>query len=195
MINCKVEMSGREKFVRHKVFIQGLRQLLSHLPIFTVRAGLLPFRLLSGSMGSLARYLHWSRHIADLGEVAYFAPSIVIKSPHDLYIGDRFSIHEFCYIDALGSVRIGNDVSIAHGCSILSTNHAWVNPDLPIKYNPIKVGPVEIGNDVWIGCGVRILAGTKINDRVVIAAGAVVRGELVSGYMYGGVPARKLKPL
>lgn len=188
-------VSGRERFQRYKLLIRGIRRLLSYLPAPAVTAVLSPFRNFPGSIGVLARYLYWSRRLGALGQVASIAPGIAIKSPHDLYIGDRCSIHEFCYIDALGGVRIGNDVSIAHGCSILSTNHTWDNPDIPIKYNPVIAGPIEIGNDVWIGCGVRILAGAKINERVVVAAGAVVRGELETGYLYGGVPSRKLKPL
>ena len=54
---------------------------------------------------------------------------------------------------------------------------------------------IKIGNDVWLGCGVRILSGTVIEDRVIIAAGAVVKGHLESGYIYGGVPAKRLKKL
>lgn len=187
--------SGRERFRRYEVFIRVVRRFLLRFPGPVVTAVLLPFRTMSGSMGGLARYLHWSRHLGALGEVAYIAPGIAIKSPHNISIGDRFSIHEFCYLDALGGIRIGNDVAIAHGCSILSTNHTWDDQDIPIKYNLVKVAPVEIGDDVWIGCGVRILAGTKINHRVVVAAGSVVRGELKSGYIYGGIPAKRLKPL
>ncbi|MFA7586645.1 MAG: acyltransferase [Novosphingobium sp.] len=187
--------SGREKFQRYKVLIRGLRRILSLFPTPMVSVVLLPFRSLRGPVGSLARYLVWSRRLGSLGEAVALAPGIVIKSPQNMAIGDRCSIHEFCYIDAMGGIRIGDDVAIAHNCSILSTNHAWDDPEVPIKYNAVKTAPVEIGNDVWIGCGVRILAGTKINERVVIAAGAVVRGELDSGFVYGGIPARKLKPL
>ena len=73
--------------------------------------------------------------------------------------------------------------------------HTWDILEQPIKYNPTKLGSIKIGNDVWLGCGVRVLSGSVIEDRVIVAAGAVVKGNLESGYLYGGVPVRKLKKL
>lgn len=53
---------------------------------------------------------------------------------------------------------------------------------------------ITIGNDVWIGANVTILDGAVIHDGAVIAAGSVVRGEVAGGWVYGGVPARQLRP-
>jgi acetyltransferase-like isoleucine patch superfamily enzyme len=110
-------------------------------------------------------------------------------------MGDRISLHEFVYIDAAGGISIGNDVSIAHGCSIVSFEHGWSDINVPIKYNPIISKPVSIGSDVWIGCGVRILAGAKIGNRVVVAAGSVVKGVLAPGGVYAGSPAKRIKEI
>lgn len=187
--------SGREKYRRNRMFIQAMRTGLRCLPLPLARILLLPFRALPGGPGLLGRYLLASRQFAKLGEACYFAPSCVIKSPAKIEVGDRFSLHEFCYLDAVGGLRIGNDVAVAHGCSILTANHRWADPTIPIKYGPVEIAAVTIGDDVWIGCGVRILAGTIIERRVVVAAGAVVRGRLESGFLYAGVPARKVKKL
>ena len=65
---------------------------------------------------------------------------------------------------------------------------------IPIKYNKIIIKPVCIENDVWIGCGCRLLGGTIIKTRTIFAAGAVINNRLYeSGYIYGGVPAKKIK--
>ena len=69
---------------------------------------------------------------------------------------------------------IKDNVSIAHSVSILTTNHTWDNLDKPIKYNLETFKKVVIEKDVWIGCGCRILSGVKINNRSIVAAGAVV---------------------
>lgn len=187
--------NGREKFRRNRGFIRAIRSALSWLPTPLVKAVLLPLRPLGGDLGALRRYLLAARQFAKLGEACYFAPWCVIKSPDGIEVGDRFSLHEFCYLDATGRIRIGNDVAIAHSCSILTANHRWSDSHISIKYAPVELAAVEIGDDVWIGCGVRILAGTIIEPRVVVAAGAVVRGRLESGFLYAGVPARKIKPL
>ena len=130
-----------------------------------------------------------------LGENIYISDFVIIKNHQNLSIGSNFSLHEFSYIDAAGHIEIGDNVSIAHNCSIISFEHTWDEPKTPIKYNPTKIGKVVIGKDVWIGCGVRILSNSSIEDRVVVAAGSVVKGNLESGYLYGGIPAKRLKKL
>ena len=47
------------------------------------------------------------------------------------------------------------------------------------------------GNDCWIGSNVTIVAGVKIPDGCVIAAGAVVTKSITEPYsIVGGVPAK-----
>lgn len=52
---------------------------------------------------------------------------------------------------------------------------------------------IEIGNDVWVGFGTTILAGVKIGDGAVIAAGAVVTKDVPPYAIVGGVPAKVIK--
>ena len=59
----------------------------------------------------------------------------------------------------------------------------------------IKTEPVSIGTDVFIGTGVTILKGTKIGDRSIVAAGAVVAGlDVPCDSLVTGNPA-KARPL
>lgn len=52
---------------------------------------------------------------------------------------------------------------------------------------------VEIGNDVWIGYGATVLAGVKIGDGAIIAAGAVVTKDVEPYAIVGGVPAKAIR--
>jgi len=52
---------------------------------------------------------------------------------------------------------------------------------------------VEIGNDVWIGARAIVLDGTKVGDGAIIAAGAVVAGNVAPYAIVGGVPARVIR--
>lgn len=187
--------TGRERFELYRFHIRGLRFLISYLPVPIVLLILVPFRSLPGSIGALARYLIWSRRLGSLGDAVAFAYNIILKSPHNISIGDRCSIHDFCYFDGFGRISIGSDVSIAHGCSILSTNHRWEDHSVAIKYNKVIAAPVIVADDVWIGCGVRILAGVTIGPRSVIAAGAVVTRSLTGNALYAGIPARKVRDI
>lgn len=52
---------------------------------------------------------------------------------------------------------------------------------------------VVIGNDVWIGYGATIIAGVKIGDGAIVAAGAVVTKDVEPYAVVGGVPAKTIK--
>lgn len=185
-------MTGRSDFYSYKRSIGWLRRLL---PISLLRVASLVTGSSEHKLPLLFRYLLLSKLARKCGDVVFIGKHAVIKNSEGLSIGDRCSIHAFCYIDGCGGVNIGDDVSIAHGSSIVSFEHTWRDPGVPIKYNPIQMRSITIGNDVWIGCGVRILGGAVIGDRVVIAAGSVVKGNVESNSIYGGVPARRLGDL
>lgn len=86
-------------------------------------------------------------------------------------------------------------MSLAHATSILSSSHTWQDNSLPIKYNVVIKGPVTIGNDVWIGCGVRILSNVTIENRTIVAAGTVVNKNLPAHHLGAGVPMQIKKKL
>ena len=54
---------------------------------------------------------------------------------------------------------------------------------------------VEIGSDIWIGARVTVLSNAKIENRIVVGAGSVVTKHLETGFIYCGVPAKKIKKL
>lgn len=188
-------VSGRELYERWRRPLRLVERSFSLLPVGLRRTALSCLAILPGSVGIAFRVIALRDRGAAVGDAVYIARSAVFKNVRNLHIGDRVSIHDFCYVDADGGVTIGSDVAIAHATSILSSEHTWSDDGCPIKYNPTKRCRVEIESDVWIGCGVRVLGGSHIASRSVIAAGAVVKGTLLGGAVYGGVPAKRIKAL
>lgn len=98
-----------------------------------------------------------------------------------------------CYIEGAGNIKIGNNVSIAHSTTLITTNHTWDNLDIAIKYNKETFDEIILEDDIWIGCGVRLLSGVHLKSRSVVAAGAVVNKSFNSNSLIGGVPAKLIK--
>lgn len=183
-------MNGQNKFNKHKFIINLICKLF----------GFLPLRLNEFLWDSIThyrsdlfcglRYCLLRTQGALLGNNVYIGTNVIIKNPKNLYLGSNVSIHSFCYIDALGGLFIGDNVSVAHSCSFVAFNHGWENLNLPIKYNEIVTKGIKIGDDVWIGCGARVLDGVEIGRRVIIASGAVITKSFSSGVIVGGVPGK-----
>src|SRR6185503_9856915 len=53
--------------------------------------------------------------------------------------------------------------------------------------------PITIEDDVWLAGRVSVLRGSRIGRGSVITAGSVVSGEIPSGVIAGGVPARVIR--
>lgn len=188
-------MRGRNQFDRHRKALHMLAAIIGALPHAT-REGLWTFvDGWRGKLGLAIRYAIARSSAKACGEVVYIGPYVEIRHWDCLQLGSNVSLHRGCYIDAAGGISIGNDVSVAHGSSILSSSHRWEDPALPIRDNPVRLAETHVSDDVWIGCGCRILAGVSIGPRSVVAAGAVVTGDVAPGTLVGGVPARLLKTI
>jgi acetyltransferase-like isoleucine patch superfamily enzyme len=91
------------------------------------------------------------------------------------------------------TLHIGAGVAIGPQVGIFcETNGARAGT--PFTQQHVRAS-VSIGDNVFLGARVTVLPGAVIERDVVVAAHAVVRGRLASGYVYGGVPARALHAL
>ncbi|OBU38013.1 acyltransferase [Photobacterium phosphoreum] len=139
------------------------------------------------------RYIIVSGLVSSIGDNVYIGDNVTLKNAKKIKIGNNVSIHSNSYLDGAGNIDIGDDVSIAHNSSIISFEHTWEDKSRPIKYNNTILKPVFIDRDVWIGCGVRVLAGANIQTRSVVAAGSVVKGTIEPYTIVGGVPTKVIR--
>lgn len=188
-------MRGRDKFAAAKPLIRVASIIFSVVPRFFLVATWPLLDLFPGSLGLGLRYIYAKRLALHVGDCIFIGRGVEIHSWEKLSMGNNVSIHSNCYIDASGGINIGHDISIAHQCSLVSFNHTWENATIPIRENPTVGSPINIEDDVWIGCGVRVLAGVFVRRRAVVAAGAVVVADVEAGGLYGGVPAKRLRDL
>ncbi|WP_346883822.1 acyltransferase [uncultured Algibacter sp.] len=186
--------TGRSQFKKYKTLINFFVIFFKIIPNFilqfiwdsTSSFSQLPFILL--------RYLILNSRIKKCGDNIRIGTRVTIKGWEFLEIGENVSIHDNCFIDASGEIELKNNISIAHNSTLLSTTHTY-NDGVPIKYNEIVKQKLIIQDDVWIGCGVRVLNNLEIKHRVIVAAGAVVNKSLDNNAIYGGIPAKKIKTI
>jgi acetyltransferase-like isoleucine patch superfamily enzyme len=186
-------MSGRTIFDKLKGLFFLMDCFMKLMPRFFRSGSLNIFSGFPLKIGMLLRYVLFHSLCDKCGDNVYIGRWCTLKNVGNIKFGDNISIHEYCYLDGEGGITIGDNVSIAHGSSVLSSNHSWNNLNIPIKYNKIEVLPVKIEDDVWIGCGVRILAGVTIHSRSIVAAGAVVTTDVPPNSIVAGVPAKVIK--
>lgn len=96
-------------------------------------------------------------------------------------------------------IRIGNYTNIQDGVVVHCTyekNGTDIGNFVNVGHNAIVHGCV-VHDYVLIGMGAIIMDRAVVESNVIIAAGAVVLENVIceSGYLYAGVPARKIKPL
>lgn len=89
-------------------------------------------------------------------------------------------------------ITIGNEVLMTGPVTILT--HDYSTHIYNVKYNKelATLRPVSIGNNVFLGWGCTILAGTTIGDNVIIGANSVVSGNVEANSVYAGNPARRI---
>jgi acetyltransferase-like isoleucine patch superfamily enzyme len=107
-------------------------------------------------------------------------------------IGEGCWIGPFCVIDGeYNKVTLGKGVNVSSGAQILTHDTAWRCVS-QAQYNVIDHAPTEIGDFTYIGTNAVILKGAKVGKHCIIAAGAVVKENMVipDYSMVAGVPAQ-----
>ncbi len=109
----------------------------------------------------------------------------------DVVVGRGSVINAGCVLYTGNGVRIGRNVLIAANCTLAPTNHAFDDPDRPIRDQGFQTsrGGIAIGDDVWIGANTVLVDGAIVEDGVVIGAASLVRGLLPAYCIALGTPA------
>lgn len=143
-------------------------------------------------------------HTPQLGKRVYIDPACVVLG--DVELGDDCSVWPMAVVRGdMHRIRIGARCSVQDG-SVLHITHAsdfnpggyplTVGDDVTIGHKAILHG-CTLGNRVLVGMGAIVMDGAVVEDEVIIAAGALVTPgkHLESGHVYGGSPAKALRPL
>lgn len=124
----------------------------------------------------------WLSEYAIIGGGNCFNPHSKLVAGDWLHMGLRSMINISREVTIGDEVGLGIDTKVYTHGGYLSYLHGF----------PYQLAPVKIGSHVWLPQAI-VLPNVIIDDNVVVAAGSLVNKTLLSGYMYGGVPAKILK--
>jgi carbonic anhydrase/acetyltransferase-like protein (isoleucine patch superfamily) len=130
------------------------------------------------------------------GKDCYIAENATIIG--DLICGDECSFWFNSVVRAdVNQIRFGNKVNVQDGAIVHCTykkSSTSIGNNVSIGHNAIVHG-CTIKDNVLIGMGAIIMDDCIINEHVIVAAGALLtQGTITeSGYIYAGIPAKKIK--
>ena len=104
-------------------------------------------------------------------------------------VGDGCRIYTTNFGSEPFLISIGNNVTITSGVKFLTHDGStWLMRDK--NGRRFFYAPILIGNNIFIGVNCIIMPGVKIEDQVIIAAGAIVTKSIPKGVVVAGVPAK-----
>lgn len=134
----------------------------------------------------------------EFGKDCWIAPNATIVGDVRCGAGCSFWFSSVVRGD-VNKIRMGDNVNIQDGAVIHCTYEkttVQIGNNVSIGHNAIVHG-ANIADEVLIGMGAIVMDGCKIGKGVIIAAGAVLLEDTIveEGFIYAGVPAKKVKPV
>lgn len=125
---------------------------------------------------------------AKVGKRVLIKPSVNIKYPWFLQVGNDVWIGENVWIDNLGLVTIGDNVCISQGALLLTGNHNYSK-----SFFDLMIGTITVEDGVWIGAKSTVCPNVTCKTHAVLAVSSVATKDLDAYTIYQGVPAEKIK--
>ncbi|WP_231895296.1 DapH/DapD/GlmU-related protein [Vogesella sp. LIG4] len=149
-------------------------------------------RIHAGSRFSRVRGIEMGEHAR-----LYWGGDVLLGPRGEFRLGhsSHLAPHHYCLV-ADRRLSFGNHVAVGPRCMFFCHSNGIPADVTTTTFTECHIdGDITVGNNVLIGAGCIVLPGASIGDNVVVGAGSVVKGELESGWVYAGQPARKVKPL
>lgn len=124
---------------------------------------------------------------ARIGKGVVIKPSVNVKYPWNLSIGDYSWIGEGVWIDNLVQVTVGSNACISQGAMLLCGNHNFKKTTFDLM-----IDPIIIEDGAWVGAQSTVCPGVTMHSHSVLAVGSVASRDLLPYSIYRGNPAVKV---
>jgi galactoside O-acetyltransferase len=156
---------------------------------------------------------------ASVGENVVIRNTVRIVNPERIHIGSHVMIDDFVFLGSHEELVIGNHVHIGVHTALIGGGRCYIsdfagmsigvkvmsgsddflgagltNPTIPPPFRAVQRGAVWLGPHAGLGAGVIVFPDVAIGEGSMVAAGSVVTRSLTPWGIYGGNPARRIKP-
>lgn len=125
---------------------------------------------------------------AKIGKGVVIKPSVNIKYPWNLIVGDYTWIGEKVWIDNLAKVKIGSNVCISQGAMLLCGNHNYKKSTFDLM-----IGDITLEDGSWVGAQSVVCPGVTLHSHSVLGVNSVANHNLDPYFIYQGNPAEKIR--
>ncbi|MGA6128271.1 MULTISPECIES: DapH/DapD/GlmU-related protein [unclassified Microbacterium] len=135
----------------------------------------------------------WTALGLDVHPTALIDAGAFIGALSGLHIGERSFVNVNCFFDLAAPIHIGSRCDLGPEVALITSTHQ-IGPAYR-RAGANESHAIHIGDGSWLGARVTVLPGVTIGSSCVIAAGAVVTTDCEPGYLYAGIPARRVREL
>jgi len=125
---------------------------------------------------------------AKIGKNVLIRSSVKITYPWYVEIGDNCWIGEDCVLYSLSSIKIGNNVALAHKVYVNTGGHDYAKETFDIFAKP-----VVIEDECWLTNDVYIAPGVTVGRGSIVGARSSVFKDIPEGKICVGSPAKVIK--
>ena len=113
--------------------------------------------------------------------------NLLVGKEAELIIGNGVFLNNYCSINCLERIEIGDDTLFGEGVKLYDHNHQYsTDPEFIVEHQKFNTAPIKIGRNCWLGSNVTVLKGVTIGDHVIVGAGVLV---------YKDIPANSIVKL
>lgn len=100
---------------------------------------------------------------------------IIVQNGAVLEIGENVFLNNFCSINCLDYISIGENTLFGENVKIYDHNHKSENElEFYVSHREFTKAPIKIGKNCWLGSNVTVLKGVTIGNNCIIGAGCTI---------------------
>lgn len=128
-----------------------------------------------------------SRFLGTCGRDLRLGRNLTFYNPSKIHLGDNIYIAYGCWFMAGDTISVDDGAIFGPYCVIVSSNHSRLGNSF--RYGSPQIAPIVIGAGTWLASHVVVTAGSHIGSGTLVAASAVVVGNLPDSVLAAGQAA------